>query len=119
MRSLPDVGLLPDQSPDASQVTASVVDHVSIVEPSKGTDDASDANVTVGGVGAGVGEVTDTVTDALTLAFWSFSQVSVYVVSASSGPVDTCPDNDFGPVHPPLASQRLAFCELQTSIDSP
>jgi hypothetical protein len=103
----PLVGSLPDQPPEALQAVALVVDQVKLELPPLTTVLGFAAKTTVG---AGTGEVTDTVADWLALPPGPV-QVSAKVALALSAPVACEPLRALLPDQAPAAVQEEALVE--------
>lgn len=110
--SLPAVGLLPLQPPEAVQLFAFVVLQVSVLVPPLATEVGDAVSDTVG---AGVVFVTDTVVLACRVPPAPL-QLSVNDVVALNAPVLALPETDFEPLQPPDAVHEVAFVELQVSV---
>jgi hypothetical protein len=108
----PLVASAPDHAPDAVQLVAFVLDHVSVVEPLAATPGGladSDA----------VGAAVVTLTVALLAALPPVPlHVSVNVEFAVNAPVLCEPDVDFVPDHAPDAVQLVALVELHVNVDA-
>jgi hypothetical protein len=109
----PLVGSLPLHPPDAVQVVEFDAAHVKVdVLPSSTVVGLADSVI------AGAGPVTETVADCIAVPPGP-SQVSVYVASASSVPVDADPLTALLPDHEPEAVQAVAFVVVQVNVELP
>jgi hypothetical protein len=110
---LPDVALVPDQSPEAVQEVALVEDQFSVDAPPLATEVGLAVSDTVGTVDA----VTVTLADTLALppAPVQLRRKSVLVVR---GPVDWLPEVALVPDQPPEAEQEVALVEDQLSVEA-
>lgn len=111
----PDAFFEPDHPPDAAQLVALVVDHVSrVVAPDASV--AGDAvNVSVG-AGA-VPFVTATVSVASLTPAAPAEHVSLYVLLAASAPVECDPANALVPVQAPFARQLVARVTVHDNVE--
>jgi hypothetical protein len=107
--------LLPDQSPEAVQLVASVELQVRVEEAPLATLVGLAVSVTVGEGGGGA--VTVTVAVLLSLPPAPL-QVSVKSVVATNVPVDALPLVAIVPDHPPEAVQPVAFVELHVKVEA-
>ncbi len=105
---LPEVDLEPLQDPDAVQLVALVVLHVSV-------DEAPDCTLVGDALNDNVGAAT-TVTEAFFATEPPLPvHVSVYVLAALSVPVLCAPEVALLPLHPPDAVQLVAFVAVHVS----
>jgi len=108
----PLVANAPDQAPDAAQLVAFVLDHVSVVLPFAATPCGFAVRVAVG-------DAAVTVTAALCDALPPLPvHVNVNVELPVSAPVLCVPEVVRLPLHAPDAVQLVAFVELHVSIDA-
>ena len=106
--ALPEVGLVPDQSPEAVQEVASVDDHVSMAALPLVTDVGL---ALIDTIGAGVGGAfTVTITDLLALPPAPV-QLRLKVLVAVSAPLDWLPEVDLVPDQAPEAVQEVALAD--------
>jgi hypothetical protein len=108
----PDVGLLPDHAPDAVQLVALVVLHVSCDAAPDATLVGAAVNVSVGALATAIDTETDFVTEPPAPA-----HTSVYVFAVVNAPVLCEPDTDCEPVQSPLAVQLVALLLLHVSVE--
>ena len=110
--ALPLVAWEPLQPPEATQLVASVDDHVTVAVPFGATDVGLTFSVTVG---AGVDCCMVTVTDCAVLPPAPV-QVSVYITVAISGPTLSLPIVFLLPDQPPEAVQLVALLVVQLNV---
>src|SRR5262245_39184246 len=111
---LPEVALVPDQSPEAVQEVALVEDQASVEDAPLVTDVGFVVSDTVGSVDA----VAVTLADTLALPPAPV-QVRGKSVLALSAPLDWLPEVALVPDQPPEAVQLLALVEDQVSVEAP
>ena len=111
--SLPEVGLLPVQAPEAVQEVAFVEDQVSVEDPPLATDIGFATSDTVG-----PGGVTVTVADALAVPP-SPVQSRANVLVLVNAPLGWLPEIVLRPDHAPEARQEVALAEDQVSVEDP
>ena len=112
--SKPAVGLLPDQPPDAVQLSASVALQLSVVEPFWETLDGLAVRFTTGDSGA----ATATKTESLTLPIGPL-QTRVKLVLEVRLLILSEPDDSPTPDQPPEAVQLVALLEVQLKVVEP
>ena len=116
---LPDVPMLPDQAPEATQELASVDDQVRVEEPPLATEVGFADSVAVGAGGGGGVPVTVTLVEALALPPGPV-QVREKAPEPVKGLLDSLPESGLLPDQAPVAAQELASPEDQLSVaDSP
>jgi hypothetical protein len=111
--NVPDVAFVPVHAPEAVQLVAFVVDHVSLEVPPEATDVGDAENVSVGAVEL----VTVTVTERV-IEPPDPVHVSVYA-AVDVGVLVDVPDVAFVPVHAPDAVQLVAFVDDHVSLVVP
>ena len=119
MDSLPEIALLPDQAPEATQEVASVDDQMSVEDPPLPTDTGFADADTVGTGGGGGVPGTVTVAKALALPPGPV-HVREKALELVNVPRDSLPEIALLPDHAPEEAQEVASVDDQVSVeDSP
>jgi hypothetical protein len=113
--SVPCVALLPDQSPDALQLSALLLSQVKVVEPLRETLVGFALRLTAGGDGSFWVVVTVTLTEDSTLPL-SPVQVRLKTVSVCNWLITSDPEVPLFPDQPPEALQLVVFVLLQVKV---
>jgi hypothetical protein len=113
---LPEIALLPDHAPEATQEVASVDDQARVEDPPLVTDVGLGTSDTVG-IGGGV-LVTATDTDALAVPPVPV-QARVNVLELANAPLDWLPEFGLLPDHVPEAAQEVASVDDQVRVEDP
>ena len=112
---LPEIALLPDHAPEATQEVASVDDQVSVEDPPLAADVGFAVSDTVG-----AGDVTVIVTVADLLAVPPDPvQAMVNVLELVNAPLDWLPEIALLPDHAPEATQEVALVDDHVSVEDP
>jgi hypothetical protein len=106
----PFTALVPDQAPEAVQAVAFAEDQLSVALPPLAIALGPTLRLTVG-----IGDLTETVVDCVALPPGPL-QVKVYVVLASTAPVDIVPLTALLPDQPPEAVHAVELVDDQVMV---